>query len=188
MRVGTFAFAAAVLAQVAGPARPSAAQGAGAWLHIRVEEPSKPSKVSVNLPISVVEAALQAAPERVVTGGRLHLGHHGNDVSVAQLRKAWNELRATGDAEFVNVEDRDETVRISRSGDLVLVHVDKAGSREAVRIEVPVDVVDALFAGEGDELNVRSALTKLQGRRGDIVRVNDQKSIVRIWIDERKQP
>src|SRR6266508_1395568 len=119
MRVGSFALAAAVLARVAGPARPAAAQGAGAWLHIRVEEPSKPSKVSVNLPMAVVEAALQAAPDRIATGGRLHLGHHGNDVSVAQLRKAWNELRATGDAEFVNVEDRDETVRIARSGDLV---------------------------------------------------------------------
>jgi hypothetical protein len=173
---------------ILGYAAPSAGQGS-AWLHIRVEEPAKSGKVSVNLPLTVVEAALQAAPERVVTDGRLHLGHHReHDVSVAQLRKAWNELRATGDAEFVNVEERDETVRIARAGDLVLVHVDKAGTRDAVRVEVPVDVVDALFAGEGDELNVRSALTRLQARRGDIVRVNDENSTVRIWIDDRKQP
>jgi hypothetical protein len=182
---------AAVVSVALIPVQPglSQAQGTSAWLHIRVEEPAKPSKVSVNLPMAVVEVALQAAPERIATGGRLHLGHHHhNDVSVSQLRRAWNELRSAGDTEFVTVEEEDDTVRISRAGNLVLVQVDKAGSREAVRVEVPVDVVDALLSGQGDELNVRAALARLQSRRGDIVRVNDRDSTVRIWIDERKQP
>lgn len=188
MRVATLGLAAGVSALALGQGAAAGAQGNGAWLHVRVEEPAKPSRIAVNLPMAVVEAALEAAPEKVVSSGRIKLGHDGNDVSVAQLRKAWNELKATGDAELVTVEDRDEKVRIARSGNLVLVHIDKPAGREAVRVEVPVEVVDALLAGEGNELNVRAALTKLQGRRGDLVRVNDERSTVRIWIDERNQP
>jgi hypothetical protein len=159
--------------------------GRGAWVHVRVEEGANQSKVSVNLPVSVVDAALQAAPETIASGGHIRLGHHGHDdLSVADLRKAWEELKKSGDAEFVTVEEADQTVRVSRSGDLVLVHVDKPSDRNEVRVEVPVDVVDALLSGQGDELNVRAAFTQLQKRRGDIVRVRDDKSTVRIWIDE----
>ncbi len=167
------------------PAR-TGAQGPSAWVHVRVEERAHQSKVSVNLPVSVVEAALQAAPEKVLTEGRIHLGHGGNDLSVADLRRAWNELKNTGDAEFVSVEDGDQTVRVARSGSVVLVHIDKPGGREAVRVEVPVEVVDALFSGQSEELNVRAAFAKLRNRRGDIVRVHDDNATVRIWIDEGK--
>ena len=48
-----------------------------------------------------------------------------------------------------------------------------------------MEVVDALFSGEGDELNVKAAISQLQKRRGDIVRVNDETSTVRVWIDEK---
>ena len=105
-------------------------------------------------------------------------------MSVPDLRKAWNELKNTGDAEFVTVEEEDQKVRIARAGNLVLIHVDKPGGRESVRVEVPVEVVDALFSGQGEELNLRAAFGELQKRRGDIVRVKDDDSTVRIWIDE----
>jgi hypothetical protein len=167
---------------------PSATPGHGAWLHVRVDEGAREAKVSVNLPIAVVDAALQAAPETVASGGRIQLGHwghhEGRDLSISDLRRAWSELKNAGDTEFVTVEEEDQKVRISRAGDLVLVHVDKPGGRDEVRVEVPIDVVDALLSGQGDELNVRAAFTQLQKRRGDIVRVRDDKSTVRIWIDE----
>jgi len=187
MRRRTLAAAAVVIPalMMAHPA-PTAAQGPSAWVHVRVEERANQSKVSVNLPVSVVEAALQAAPENVMAQGRIHLGHRGNDLSVADLRRAWNELKNTGDAEFVSVEDGDETVRVARAGSLVLVHIEKPGGHEAVRVEVPVEVVDALFSGQSEELNVRAAFAKLQNRRGDIVRVHDENATVRIWIDEGK--
>jgi hypothetical protein len=171
-----------VLAQGTAPTA-----GKGAWLHVRVEEANKQSKVSVNLPVAVVDAALQAAPESVISDGHVKLGrfgHHNRDLSVADLRRAWTELKSTGDAEFVSVEDDDETVHIARAGSVVLIRVDKAAGRDAVRVEVPIDVVDALLSGTGDELNVRAAFAKLQSRRGDIVRVKDDDSTVRIWIDE----
>jgi hypothetical protein len=189
MRVGTFGLAglSALMLAAPGQSAPQGAAATGAWVHVRVDEPARKSKVSVNLPVSVVEAALQAAPEKVVSKGRIRLGGHGgNDLSVADLRRAWSELRATGDAEFATVEDEEETVRVARAGNLVLVHVEKPAGREAVRVEVPIEVVDALLSGEGDELNIRAAFAELQKRRGDIVRVRDEKSTVRVWIDEGK--
>ncbi len=189
--VGWMAAAAiAMLAQAGGAAaqaaRPSGTGASGAWLHVRVQEAKRQSSVAVNLPLSVVEVALQAAPEHVASHGRVHLGHEGHDVSVADLRRMWRELKDAGDTDFATVEEDDQTVRVARAGNLVLVHVNKPGHAEAVRVEVPVDVVDALLSGEGDELDVRAALAQLQKRRGDIVKVDDEGSTVRIWIDEEK--
>lgn len=159
-------------------------QAAGPWLHVRVEEPRRQSKVAVNLPMSVVEVALRAAPDKTVPLGHFNLDHHRHDLEVADLRRMWAELKTTGDAELVSVEDRAERVRIAREGGLVLIRVEKPAGSDAVRIEVPTEVVDALLSGDGNELNVKAALVELQKRRGDIVRVNDNGQSVRIWIDE----
>ena len=154
------------------------------WLHVRVEEPGKGSKVHVNLPLNVVEVALKAAPDAIGSHGRIHFGREGTGMAVADFRRIWNELKAAGDTDLVTVEDKDEHVRVARKGGVVEVRVERKG-REEVKVEVPVEVVDALFSGEGEELNVKAALAQLQKRRGDIVRVNDENSTVRVWIDEQ---
>jgi hypothetical protein len=56
---------------------------------------------------------------------------------------------------------------------------------EEVRVEVPVSLVDAFLSGEGEEGNFEAAIVELQKRRGDIVRVKDDDSNVRVWIDEQ---
>lgn len=160
------------------------AQTAIPWLHVRVEEPRRSARVHVNLPLNVVEVALKAAPGVIESHGRIHLGREGKGIAVADLRRMWSELKAVGDTDLVTVEDKDESVRVARRGGLVEVQVDRKG-KEAVRVEVPVEVVDALLSGEGEELNVKAAIDQLRNRRGDIVRVNDENSTVRVWIDER---
>lgn len=169
---------------VAVPAWTAQAAEKTAWIHIRVEEPGKESKVSVNVPVPVAEAALAMAPDTVGTGGHLHLGPHCQNLSLADLRRAWTELRAAGDAEIVSVEEKDQTVKIGRAGDKVRIHVDGHGKGESVHIEVPTAAVDALLAGEGEELNLRGALNEIRHLRGDVVRVDGDDSKVRIWIDE----
>lgn len=154
------------------------------WLHVRVEEPRREAKVSVNLPLSVVEAALKAAPEKILSDGKIHLGSHKYDLSVSDLRRLWKELRATGDAELVSVEDGDETVRIARAGSLVQIRVEKPGREEQVHVDLPVTLVDALLSGEGESVDLKAALDEVRKLRGDIVRVKDDDSQVRIWIDE----
>lgn len=182
------------LAALATAAAPVAAQTATPWLHVRVEEAKDATKVAVNLPLSVVEAVLKASPEMIERHGKIHLGReHG--LKLADLRKVWKELAAVGDADLVTVESDDENVKVQRKGDVVLVVVDqkprtdkegKAKKRgEQVRVEVPVSLVDALLSGEGEEANIEAAVTELRKRRGDIVRVQDDDSHVRVWIDEQ---
>jgi hypothetical protein len=193
----------------------AAAQSSTAWLHVRVEEARDSSKVSVNLPLSVVEAVLKSSPELLERHGHIHIGDtHG--LKMTDLRRAWKELAAVGDAELVSVESDDQNVKVMRKGDLVQVFVDhkpraakaakevekadkgdkaekaekpekadKGRGGETVRIEVPVSLVDALLSGDGDEANVEAAILELKKRRGDIVRVQDDDNHVRIWIDEQ---
>jgi hypothetical protein len=96
----------------------------------------------------------------------------------------WKELRASGDAEIVSVEEKTQTVKIARAGDKIHVRVDDPSRDQAVNVEVPVTAVDALFSGEGEDLNLRAALEELQKLRGEVVKVDDKNSKVRIWIDE----
>ncbi len=165
----------------------AAAQPPTGWLHVRVEESgAKASKVSVNLPLSVVEVALKAAPETIESKGRIHLGSDKHDLSLDDARRIWAELRKAGDMDFVTVDEGDEHVQVARKGDLVLVHVTKAGQKaEEVSVEVPVDLVDALLSGTGEQVNLQAMLTQLQKRRGDIVRVKGDDANVRIWIDDQ---
>jgi len=176
------------------PAATAAAQTGTAWLHVRVEEAKEASKVSVNLPMAVVEAVLKASPEIIEKHGKVHFGdEHG--LKMADIRKAWKALAEVGDAELVTVESEDENVKVMRKGDLVQVFVDSkakpgkdgkpAKGGEEVRVEVPVSLVDAFLSGEGEEGNIQAAVAELQKRRGDIVRVKDDDSHVRVWIDEQ---
>jgi hypothetical protein len=167
---------------------PALAAAETPWIHVRVEEPEKQSKVSVNLPLSVVEVALEAAPEIIESHGDLHLGEE-HKLHIETARKIWTELSAVGDAELVTVESEEENVRVMRRGDLVQVFVDKVGKdgegAEEVRVEIPVSLVDALLSGEGEEINLEAALTQLQSQRGNIVTVREKGNTVRIWIDEQ---
>jgi hypothetical protein len=168
-----------------GGTAPAASSNDGtAWVHVRVEEPKQRSRVHVNLPLPAVEAALKAAPDVIASEGRIHLGAHGRHLDIDDFRQMWSELRKAGDTEIVSVEDGDDRVNVSRKGDLVLVRVQEDGGRETVHVDVPVALVDALFSGPASELNVRAAVAELRKLRGDVVRVNDRDSTVRIWIDE----
>jgi len=170
-------------ALVALPAVATPAETATPWIHVRVEEADKESRVHVNLPLSVVEAVLEATPEIIESHGKVNLGkHHG--IKLEDVRRIWKELAAVGDAELVTVEEKDETVKVWRKGDRIHVRVEKAG-KEEVRVEVPVSLVSAALAGSEEAINVKAALAELRTARGDIVQVNDGDSAVRIWIDEQ---
>ena len=163
---------------------PAAGQQAttSAWIHVAVaEEGNKATTVKVNLALSLAEVALSVAPDKIARGGRVKLSN--KDVSIADLRKLWNELRAVGDAQFVSVEEKNQTVSIARQGRMVQIRVNdtsKAEKPQTVHVDVPVNVVDALLAGEGEELDIKNAIAQLRSERGDIVRVRDGRRNVRI--------
>jgi len=165
------------------------AQEQAPWLHIRVTEDGESgAKVSVNLPISLIQVFADVAEKEIakeLSGQGSHLDIHmdRHDVGIADIRRAWNELRDAGDADFVEVQEDDEYVKISRSGDRILIEFDEDGDQKG-RVEVPVAVVDALLSGDGEQLNIRAAIDELvDGASGEIVFVEDGETTVRIWIE-----
>ena len=158
------------------------------WIHIAVDETGEDNtRVNINLPLSVIQTALTAAPEKIISHGVLHLRQVNKDVDIETLRKMWAELREAGDAEFVTIEEEDETIRVRREGDFIRIDIEgrNHGDPEQVHVGIPVAVVDALFSGDGETLNIEDALSELSKERGGIVHVDDGETKIRIWIDER---
>lgn len=178
---------AATVAVVTLGASPAHAQpapettGETSWVHVRVDE-ADGARVNVNLPVSLVEVALEVAGKEAFDRDDLRLDPDG-DVTLEDLRRLWGELRDVGDAEIVEVRDGDEHVRVFRRGGTVHVQVDEGG-RETVRVQMPASIVDALLGTEGDELDLEAAVREL-ARTGnqEVVRVDDEGTSVRVWVD-----
>lgn len=156
------------------------------WLHVRVDG-DHGEKVSVNLPLSLVETAIPMIPDGHFRDGGLVVddiswgpGHH---LSFAQLRALWSELQSSPDMTFITVEDRDETVEVSKSDGYLLVNT--AGHRDGqVEVRVPLTVVDALLSGDGETLNIRAAIAALAAHgQGELVAISEDDEQVRVWID-----
>lgn len=175
----------AVAASLCLAVLPATAQEAKPWIHVHVTEGGGSSRnIRVNLPLSVVGVALEVAPEKIVQKGRVRLKNA--DISITDMRRLWAALRDSGDSEFVNVEDGNQSVSIAREADRVLIKIGdlEDGKDAKVRVEIPIKVVDALFAAEGEDLDIAGALDRLQSERGEIIRLIDGDKKVRIWIDE----
>ncbi len=184
MRIGTVRAAALALGMAL--AAPAWAQ-TSTWLHVQVNEGGEEgSKVNVNLPLSVAKVAVGMAPQKFTDKAVEKLEEH--EMSVADLRALWGEVKNAGDAEFVTVEEENETVRVAREGDWMRVRVDSTGDEEGestgehVRVDIPIRVVDALLSGDGESFNLLAAINELESSTGDIVRVQDGNETVRVWI------
>jgi len=156
-----------------------AAQKKDPWFHVEVKEnKAEPEYVKVNLPMSMVDVALS-----VIKDKKFDKGHFKLPTEVADMRKIWSELKKAGNAEFVTVQQKNETVRVAKEGNYILVKITE-GKKPKVDLKVPVGVVDALLAGTGDELDIKGALVAMQKQNaGEILTVNDHETQVRIWID-----
>ncbi|MGH9429113.1 MAG: hypothetical protein ACRD2L_22755 [Terriglobia bacterium] len=167
---------------VATLSSPLVAQKKGPWFHVEVKEnKTEPEYVKVNLPMSLVDVALNVIKDKKFNKGHFKLPT--GDVSIADMRKIWNELKKAGNAEFVTVEQKNETVRVAKDGNYVVVKITE-NKKQKVDLKVPVSVVDALLAGTGDELDIKGALLAMQKQNvGEILTVNDNNTQVRVWID-----
>lgn len=166
------------------------AQEQAPWLHIRVTEAGEDgAKVSVNLPISLVQVFADIAETEIEKelsghGSQFDIDIDDHDIEIADIRRAWTELRNAGDAEFVEVQQGDEYVKISRAGNTILIEFNGGDGDDNGRVEVPVSVLDALLDGDGERLNVRAAIDEMiASSSGEIVFVKDGDTTVRIWIE-----
>jgi len=176
-KISAFAVALSLVASLAS---------ADHWLHVKVNEGDGDTKVTVNLPLNLIEGVLAMIPEEEFRDGRIVL--EDTDFSIAELRTLWNEMRDSPDMKYVTVESDDENVTVWKEGDYLLVKVREDEGEEwgeQVDVRMPLPVIDALLSSQDDELDLAGALRALaEFGEGDLVTVNSRNESVRVWIDQ----
>jgi len=155
------------------------------WIHIRVLD-AKDGRVSINLPISVVERMGNVLPADTSEKGGGRLRFNDEDITVSELREIWADLRKHPDATFITVDEVDSKVRVAKvAGNLIVQAQERGGGRdEQVEMKIPGAVVDALLSAPGEQFNVGAAMKALAREgEGEIVTVTGDGETVRIWID-----
>jgi hypothetical protein len=158
------------------------------WLHVRVDNPdSKEETVRVNIPLELAEKILPTINRDRLQSGKVKVDEidcHGVD-----LHALLDAVRTSKDGEFVTVQNKDSDVRVAKQNNYFLVHVvDKhhSSKKSTVEVKIPMKVVDALFSGGKDELDLVAGLRALSAQ-GDteLLTVKDEENSVRIWLDSK---
>lgn len=149
------------------------------WLHVKVDGGDS-EKVTVNLPLSIVEKAVPMIPAEALEAQKVVFDE--TEMTIDDLRALWADLKSKPDFTMVTVEDGSENVEVKKAGEYLLVNV--RGDSEKVDVRIPVAVVDALLSGEGGELDIKAALMALADHgSGELVTVNEGEETVRVWVD-----
>ena len=188
-RTGILAAVAAV-AFAAVTAAPLTAQNASAsnerWLHVSVtNQDPKGERVRVNLPLSIAEGVLTSVKHERLDHGIIKI----NEVKMenVDIRKLYATLKNAKDGEYVTVESDSANVRVAKEKGFLIVRAHDRNKKDSeVYVRMPLEVVEALFSGKPDELNLVAALHVLAGR-GDteLVSVKDSESTVHVWVDAK---
>jgi hypothetical protein len=158
------------------------------WLHVRVDNPdSKEETVRVNIPLELAEKILPTINRDRLQSGKVKVDEidcHGVD-----LHALLDAVRTSKDGEFVTVQNKDSDVRVAKQNNYFLVHVvdkHRSSKKSIVEVKIPMRVVDALFSGGKDELDLVAGLRALSAQ-GDteLVTVKDEENSVRIWLDSK---
>ena len=158
------------------------------WLHVRVDNPdSKEETVRVNIPLELAEKILPTINRDRLQSGKVKVDEidcHGVD-----LHALLDAVRTSKDGEFVTVQNKDSDVRVAKQNNYFLVHVvdkHRSSKKSTVEVKIPMRVVDALFSGGKDELDLVAGLRALSAQ-GDteLVTVRDEENSVRIWLDSK---
>jgi hypothetical protein len=182
--------AVAALAFAALTTAPLAAQNASPagerWLHVSVvKQDPQGERVRVNLPLSIAEGVLTSVKHDKLDHGIIKI----DEVKLDQvdIRKIYATLKSAKDGEYVTVESVSCNVRVAKEKGFLIVKAHDRKKKDAeVFVRMPLEVVDALFSGKPDELNLVAALHVLAGR-GDteLVSVKDSENTVHVWVDSK---
>lgn len=160
------------------------------WLHVHVEDDDSAEMVRVNLPVSLIQDVLPLIDNEHLVDGRVRILDQVKAEGV-DVRELWEALRSTEDGEFVTVRGRRENVSVRKGDGYLMVDVEEDGNDSGervsrVKVRIPVEVVDALFATPAsDEIDVLGAVKALERHMGeDMVVVEEPGSRVRVWIDD----
>src|SRR6185295_15141269 len=147
------------------------ASAAGPYFHLVIQSGSEghaarqghdgSGRVSIDVPVSFVQALAALIPDGIHSGGKIVIDDH--EIPPAQLRKIWREVRNLPEAKLATFEDREGRLTVSKAGGhLVFRATDPRDARggEAV-VRIPAPVVDALLSGAPGELDFSAAIDAL---------------------------
>ena len=164
-------------------ALPAAAQDL--WLHVKVhEQGGDNARVTVNLPISLIESALPLIEgSEQIEDGRIVIDD--SDVEIEDLRRVLDSLHGAPDATFAEVETDTERIIFFKDGAYLRVETDATADGTEIRARFPITVLEALLSGPENQLDFGAALRALAAHGpGDLVTVRDHDATVRVWIDD----
>ncbi|MEM7353520.1 MAG: hypothetical protein AAF657_22170 [Acidobacteriota bacterium] len=155
------------------------------WIHVKVENAADEELVTVNLPFSLLNAAVAMIPEDVKAEGEIAIDEL--DMDWEELMALWHEIRDAPDSTFVTVETPDEKVIVKKEGEFVMVKTTETTDDGAdVDVQFPLAVIDALLSGPEGTFDFAAALNALADfGPGNLVTVRDGDETVRVWIDDQ---
>ncbi len=148
------------------------------WLHVRVTDGDE--KVSVNLPLDLIESVLEHVDCDEFSGGAVHIEDQEFDKKL--LSSIVDAAKKSKDGNFVVVESDDEQIRVRKQGQEIRVEVEEGD--ESVLVRIPLKVAEALMGGGEDELDLVAGLRELSKHGGStLVTVEGDGEQVRVWVD-----
>ncbi len=163
------------------------AAAADPWIHLKVENQQDEELVTVNLPFSMLHAAVAMIPPEVKADGEIAIDDL--DMDWNELMALWAEIKNAPEATFVTVETRDEEVVVKKDGEFVLIKtIERSEEGAEVDVKFPLAVVDALLSGPEGTFDFAAAIEALADYGpGELVTVRDGDETVRVWIDDRNE-
>ncbi len=163
------------------------AAAADQWIHVKVENTHDEELVTVNLPFSMLHAAVAMIPEDVKAEGEVAIDDL--DMDWDELMALWAEIKDAPEATFVTVQTPDEKVVVKKEGEFVLIKTTESTEDGAdVNVKFPLTVVDALLSGPEGTFDFVAALQALADYGpGELVTVRDGEETVRVWIDDQNE-
>ncbi|MCA9754249.1 MAG: hypothetical protein KDA27_00495 [Candidatus Eisenbacteria bacterium] len=163
---------------------PTLAAAKGAWIHVRIlGDDDDGDRVSVNMPVQTIATMLPMIESEDLRDGRIRVD--GKEIDGDDLRALWKSIRESEDGVYLNMETKDESVRVAKQGHLLKIECADEAEGDQVDIQIPIAVVNALLSGEEDELDLLAGLAALEEHGDEIeVTVNDDRTAIRIWIDD----
>jgi hypothetical protein len=155
----------------------------GAWLHIRVLEKGPDGEtVRVNVPLKLVRELMPLIEADDFHRGKVRLD--SPELTDVDIRAVLGAVREAEDGEYVTVEGHDENVRVWKSHGELLIKVDDAD--EKVDIRVRLEVAEAIFTDQVDEIDLLALVDALERHGGgDLVTVVGDDEEIRIWLDDQ---
>ena len=159
------------------------------WLHVAVVDEADGdgdggADVRITVPFGLVDTILPILEKGRLDSGKIRL--EGLEVESSDLRQMWHAVREADEGEVVTIREEGKIVRVSKDRHDLHVRVRERGDKGKTDVKVSLRVLDALFSGDEDSLNLAAAVHALgEEGSGRLVVVGEDRSTVQVWVDDR---